>query len=443
MKHDDGLEYRLARRMQPRHIPGADETWRRLAPHLDRPRKTPGHRRAGALGLALAAVVLLGVMGSLLLGRAPGGQEMPIATEGKAVSAGFPDPTRVAVPAIPEGGGAAVPATPSQIAAPSSPVHSSQTFNPYQAVPAILPLPPFRIVAPTTLPPGLRLAAQAYSAGSAAPAATVDWVPLGPEMDPATRAAAHRRAAQLLGAPSGATLVLVYAADPDTMIEVVERAADSPATQAAWEARLQEGSVIVQNIRAATTQQDGRTLVSFPLLLDTLSDATFVDVYSTLGQEAAVGVAESVRGHPDPRLVPSTTPTTVPATVATQIPTLAQWPKTPLTSQTTREAIEQACGPWSPSSSPASDPGQRGQVVCAAKLTTGFATPSRGYNAGTYDLTWSAAAAQLGIDPALGPASETRVWLVTLDVTPQGGQAAVLDGATGTPLLALTLAPLP
>lgn len=199
-QHDD-LERLLTSRLQPTRVPGADETWRRIAPQLT-PRQEPG--RLFARWLIAAAAVAAIVVLSLLV-----------------------PPTRGGSPAIGDG------ATPTMSALAGDPPYSYwATRTPGAAIGtptgprgvwvvgagivSVAPALPFTLWQPGYRSLSEYLVAYAYRAvgQTAMTSAMVNTRGDGRDLDPATAATATNRALALIDATQGVTMVLAYVADP-------------------------------------------------------------------------------------------------------------------------------------------------------------------------------------------------------------------------------------
>jgi len=190
MDERDDLERRLAGRLRPARVLGADETWHRLAPRLgdsSPPNALLPQRFRSLLALYVATLALVFVFVLASPGR-PG--------------IGVTPPTAPATPRI------AAPQAGASVRVVGAGVVSVQP-----ALPFTLWQPGYRVL-------GENLTAYAYRSDATqgnAPgvaSAVVNTRGDGRANDPAVVAVAERRSRKLLGDGAEATLVLLYAADP-------------------------------------------------------------------------------------------------------------------------------------------------------------------------------------------------------------------------------------
>lgn len=427
----DDLERRLARRLQPDRAPGADETWRRIAPRLEtradrgRLRLLPGW----AAWTAGAVVLVVALFAALALRPPPGGNP---------AAGTFPTPMGAPTSTVPHTN-ANVRTTPTIVVGILPPTSTTRAAGGGIAwngnlITELQPWPPFTVFQPSTLPAGMQLVANAYNPGAdegghprGAPSVSgASSRGGGRDADPGVIQAARQRAGQLLGDERKATLVLIYAAGPHAFVELVQRSARG--------ASLPTGEAItVRALPAVSTQRDGRDGLTW------IEGDTLLSLYTTLGQSEALRVAAGLR----PTIVLGlTTPT------GARTPTPPAWVGAPLAQrrgavtvpQVDRQAVARQCGEWHPNLYAQAPQPVYQQLICMARFIAG--ADERG-NAGVSRYTWHEAAERLGLDLAAGPAGDPGVWLVSVDVSERGGQVVVLDADTGEPYLLVELLPLP
>ncbi len=393
MDGHEELEQRLAQRLRPVHVPTAETTWRAVQARLhgDRERGTghPAPRLMMRVGLALLTALMITT--TVVLAGSPAAREQVRAIAGVVGIGG----------------------TGSRVT-------------------ALQPTPPFAVLQPSYLPPGMQLVAQSYNPGPTAdgrPSVSATGAMSrggGNDVDPAIVTAAAQRAQELLGDGREAMVVLIYAAGPEQFVEVVERSASGRALPAGDPVRL-------RNTQGAFTQRDGRDVLSW------IEGDVFVEVYTTMGRAEALRVATGLQ---------QTTLTAVEAPHDEPTPLPPAWVNYPLARrqgpivapQAGREAIDRVCGAWDPSLYATAPSKSYQQAICAARLLAGV---GEGSNAGLSRHEWHQAAERLGLDPAGGPAGNPTVWMATLDVSDSGGSVVVLDVETGEPYVVMRLRPIP
>jgi hypothetical protein len=423
LKQSTDLERRLAARLHPARVLGAEETWARIAPTLGS--GGAGRWRAlPALGAAFAAILVIAMASALVL------------TFQETNTGGM--------------GGQPAPPTPT-VQLPGPGVASASNIGMGtngSLVTGISPAPPFAVFQPTALPTGMELIASAYNPSPLEPnqqrpvAGGASSMLNGPGTDPALMQAAVQRSQQLLGDGHEVALVLIYAASADDQIELVQRSAARKALPAG-------DPLTVHGLAATKTQRDGRTVVTW------IEAGTFLELYVTAPTEEPLQLANSLHE------TALTTPMTLPATPGIAAPSVINMPAS-LTNrrgavsvpQPDRQAIAQQCGAWDagvalPSPRPpttmpqfttAPVPANMQKVACAARLIAGVSDET---NVSVSQLSWSQVAEQLGVDPALWQSSDAQVLLVTLNFSNSGGTVVVLDAATGTPIVQVQLLPVP
>lgn len=415
------LERRLAGRLRPTRVPGADDTWRRIAPLLDGPNARREARPVSPrVAFVLAAVVTLVLVIGIVLAVAPGGgQRGRIAIGGGGMGMGAASPSPA--PTVP-------PATPAQTR--TAPV-SGITWN-GNVITSLQPPPPFIVFQPALLTQDMQLIASAYSPGSAeggrlAPSASGSTSRSGGwKVEPAVVETATQRGRQLLGDGREATVVLIYAASPEAFVELVQRPARDK--------QLPIGDpTTIRNLPAVFAPRDGRDVLAW------VEGGTFLELYTTLGRGHAVGMATGLRPT---ALTAVTTPVGVPTAAPpawVNVP-LAQRRGAVTVPQVDRQALARQCGEWHPNLYAGGPPLAYQQATCVARFVAG--ADDRG-NAGVSRYTWHEAAERLGLDMAAGPAGDPGVWLVQVNVSERGGGVVVLDADTGDPYLLVELLPLP
>ena len=348
MDQPDDLERQLTSRLQPARVPGADETWRRIAPQLT-PRREPQKLFARWLLAAVAVAALVVV--SLLL-----------------------RPTRGGPPAI---GGGATPTMSTLAGDPPYTYWLTSTPQVTVSTPAggrgvrvvgagivsVEPALPF-----TLWQPRYRLSeyliAYAYRAAgqNGMRSATVNTRGDGRDLDPASKELATNRALALIDATPGAAMVLVYVADPSQvgvgnqppaaapprLFAVVQRPVTDqtlPPGEAAW----------FSGVPATFVRQADGVVLSW-----IAGDTAFV-LYSNQSPEQAVFFAGSLT--PTALVAPGTF---VPAPTPTlTMPTFAppRTPRTPIAPCATNQGLTGARGmplicpsnPAAPAGAPAFD----------------------------------------------------------------------------------------
>jgi len=274
MDERDDLERRLAGRLRPARVPGADETWRRLAPLLDerpprrtfRPTPLATARAAGLMALFLAVVLLT----QLTLGRV---SPLAVAPTGKGATSGA----------------TATPPTGTVIRVVGAGVVSVQP-----ALPFTLWQPGYRVLSEHLIAYAYR--PEGVQGDPATVSATVNTHGDGQADNPAVAGEAERQGRALLGDDAGATLSLVYAADgltvgagetrpapgPTRLFGLVQRAAAGrslPPGEAAW----------FSGTPATFVRQDNDVVLSW------LAGDTFLTLTTNQTPEQAVVFAESLK----------------------------------------------------------------------------------------------------------------------------------------------------
>jgi hypothetical protein len=445
MKQGTDLERRLAARLRPARVLGAEETWARIAPTLDASR--PGQWRAlPALGIAAGAILVIAMASALVVTF----QETSTGGLGSQPVA----PTATAQPPVAMAGSMAA----VQMGANGS------------LITTLVPTPPFAVFQPSALPPGMELIATAYNPAPAAPnqpipatggagsysqapIATSQPIPAvsgagstlnGPGADPGLMQAAAQRGHQLLGDRQEVALALIYAASADDQIELVQRSASGKALPAGE-------PLTVHSLPAVKTQRDGRTVITW------IEAGTYLEFGVTSPTEARLQLASSLHETalvaPEPVSATPVAATGAGAPAAGAVPALPNVPlsqrRGPVTvPRPDWAAITQQCGAWDASLRATAPQAGTEQLMCVARLITGRSGDG-GYGFSPY--AWHQAAKQLGLDPASGPSSDTQVWLATIYTrspgvfTTQGnaGSALVLDAETGQPIVQVELLPVP
>ena len=387
------LEQRLEQRLRPVRVPAAEATWRTVQGRVrgDRERGT-GHPAPGLMiRVGLALVIALMITTTAVLAGSPAARE--------------------------------------QVRAIAGIVGMGGTGN---RVTTLQPPPPFAVLQPSYLPPGMQLVAQSYNPGPAAdgrPSVSATGAMSrggGTAIDPAIVTAAAQRAQELVGDGREAIVVLIYAAGPEQFVEVVERPASGRSLPAGDPVRLRDA-------QGALTRRDGRDVLSW------IEGDVFVEVCTTMGRAEALRVATGLQQTTLAAVEPShDEPTPIPPAWVTYPLARRQGPV--VAPQAGREAIVRVCGSWDPSLYATAPSKSYQQALCAARLLAGV---GEGSNAGLSRHDWQQAAERLGLDPAGGPAANPTVWLATLDVSDSGGSVVVLDVETGEPYVVMRLQPIP
>jgi hypothetical protein len=420
------LERRLAARLQPVRVPGAEQAWAQLAPHLGRPGSRPFWVTLATAATALVLIAVSAALANALI---------------------FP---RGIVVEENAGGYGSAPATVAPTSQPTAPAAVSIAGQAGRII-SIAPPPPFTVFQPSNLPDGMLMLAQAYQAepqpsGQQLPtSAAAGATAAGTASDPATAQAAGRWSRELLGNSQEATLVLVYAAAPDDLVGLVQRSAIDKLLPAGE-------TITVRGLPGTFTQQDGRTTLTW-IEGDTyleLSVSTQTDELLAIGAVAAGLV-----------VTPLTTPPPIPANASPDQPvangqgavavavggssagnqgTISATAGDPTaggqgvvaTASFDRAALAQQCGAWDPNLFTTNPKASFEQVSCYALAITN----SSGREDYSYDrVTWSEAAARLGIDQTIGPANDRIVWLVTIGTGNAIVNQVVLDTETGEPVV--------
>lgn len=296
-------------------------------------------------------------------------------------------------------------------------------------VTSLEPAPPFAVLQPVSLPSGMRLIAYAYAPGLAAPgqparptlSTSVGRLD-GRGVDAATTDRARDRIRRLVSDGHGPMLVLIYAAEGDQFVEVVEQAAGGRALPAGEPLALRGASAVL-------AQRDGRTVLSWA------EQGTFVELYTTLGRTEALRVAEGLQT------------TTLDAFGAVLSPPAGPGPALRAAAiaspQGGGELAAQRCGPWQPLLYQTDPPAGFRQALCVARLASG-AEEGTGYALDR--STWRDAAQRLALNssvlPPPPPLPGQPVWLVYLGgsaAAGRGEKAVIIDGETGQPYLVVDL----
>lgn len=309
----DDLERRLAGRLRPTRVPGADETWRRLAPRLgdNPPPQVLAPRRL--LPLAALYVATLALVFGLVL-FSPGRPAVGVPPSPPTVSRGATSQAAAGVRVVGAG------------------------------VVSVRPALPFTLWQPGYRVLGEHLIAYAYrpEGGQGDPAtvsASVDTRGDGRADDPAVAGEAERQGRSLLGEDAGAALTLVYAADGLTVGAGETRPAPGPtrlfavAQRAAAGLALPPGEAAWFSGTPATFVRQGGTVI-----LSWLAGDTFLTLTTDQTPEQAVVFAESLKPTTlvaADAFVPTPTPT---LTIPTPLPlaltpraTVAPCPNAPAT----------------------------------------------------------------------------------------------------------------
>ena len=292
-RDNDDLARRLAGRLRPVRVPGADEAWHRLAPRLGDappPQTLVPRRVLTIVALYVATLALVFFLIVLVPGRPGSGVAAPTAPVSAPATARSATP--LARPLVREVGAGVV---------------------------SVQPALPFTLWQPGYNTLSAHLVSYAYrpdGGGASAPATTsarVDTRGDGKKDDPAVVAAAESEGRALLGDDTGAALVLVYAADgltvgagqtrptpgPTRLFAVAQRPADGralPPGEAAW----------FSGIPATFAREGDRVVLSW------LAGDTFLTLTTNRTPEQAVVFAESLRPTalvPPDVFVPAPTPT--------------------------------------------------------------------------------------------------------------------------------------
>lgn len=419
------LERRLAARLQPARVPGAEQTWAQVAPHLGQP---GGRPLWVTLATAASVLVLIAVSAAfanaLIFPRGTATTEENAGGYGSALGTPAPAVNQAGVPS-----GVGVVGQGNQVI-------------------SIAPPPPFTVFQPGTLPEGMKMLAQSYRSapppsGQQVPtAATAGAAAAGPMTDPTTAQAAARWSQELLGSGPEATLVLIYGATADNLIGLVQRTAADKVLPAGE-------PIAVRALPGSLVRADGRTTVTW------IERDTYLElVVSTRPDELpliatiAAGLIEATLAPPSPVLASAVAQPVQPrdptaggqaVAVATgggapgspgTVPATANDPVTSVqgTASFDRAAIAQRCGAWDASLHTAS----LEQIGCYAMSIIG----SSGKEGYSYDrATWAEASARLGTDPTIGPADDRTVWLITFGTGNAIVNQVILDAETGDPLL--------
>lgn len=389
---DTDLERRLAARLQPTRVPGAERAWAQVAPRLGRPGTARPRRTLATVAATLVLVAALTAAANVLIfprgGSQYGGSPIP------------PTPTIQAPVAV----------------APNMSIHGDRVLS-------LAPLPPFTIFQLTAPPEGLHLLTQAYDPGTQVgrqrlPAMGATSVSASSQPDDsATRQTAEQWSNDLFIVGQEATLVLVYAATPDDLIGLLQRAAADKL--------LPTGeAVTVRGLPGVRTQHDGRTTITW------IERGTYLELTANARANELPALAatliETAVNAPQPTFPGGTLPLPDPAADPT---TSGQG--IVVTASLDRDEIVRRCGNWDPTLHATN----QDQVTCYAKAMTG-ASDKEGY--GLSRITWSEAATSLGIAPPSISPDDRPVWQVTFVTNTNNivvtTANVILDAATGEPL---------
>ncbi len=270
----DDLERRLAGRLRPARVLGADETWHRLAPLLgERPQRRPFRPSLLGSAKAVGVVALLAIV--LFLTRAVG--------------------PRVSPPAVvPVGGSATSGATATPPTGTIVRVVGAGVVSVQPALPFALWQPGYRSLDEHLIAYAYRPEGGQGERGTVS--ASVDTRGDGRADDPAVAGEAEGQGRALLGDDAGAALALVYAADglsvgagetrpapgPTRLFVVAQRAAAGrmpPPGEAAW----------FSGTPATFVRQNGMVVLSW------LAGDTFLTLTTNQSPEEAVVFAGSLK----------------------------------------------------------------------------------------------------------------------------------------------------
>ena len=213
------------------------------------------------------------------------------------------------------------------------------------------------------------------------------------------------------------TLVLVYGAPPDRLVELVQRPAAGK--------RLPAGeAVTVRGVAASVRREDGRDVYAW------VEGDAFVELHTTLDRAEARRVIEGL----EPTALTAVVPRVLsPVVLPTEVP-LAQRRRGVEAPRADWRAAVQPCGAWDPDLYRRAPPEAYGQVMCIARAIVGV-DPAGGYGLSRY--RWREAAERLGVDPAAGPPPDAEVWFAQF---PEA--VVVLDAETAVPYVLVRLAPV-
>ncbi len=381
------IERKLKSYLRPASVPSVDDIWHDLKNALGRQRL---RHRMPALKVALAVAALL------------------ITTTGLALAASPPLREQIETAVGIKGGRG--------------------------GISSIQPTPLFQIFQPTLLPQGMQLRVTAYNPGPGSDTKPRVTIMLSAAVrsegsgsyDPAVQAA-KQRASHLLSEGGGARLVLIYGADQDNVVEVVERAADSRS--------LPEGiAATVHKQPAVFSQRDGREVLAW------IEQGTLVEIYANLDRVDTLRVAEGLRKTDLTALQPRT------SSAQTLTDTPPAWVRTPWAqrvdsvqrSTVSHDAIVQQCGRWNDTRTTYGAQ-TFDQAICAARVAASVNVVE---NYGLDRSQWLDLAQRLKVDPALVPDGNRLVWVVQLNISQAGGSVVVIDVETGQPYMVVTLRPV-
>jgi hypothetical protein len=388
--HADSVEALLRHRLQPARIPRSAVVWLAIQPRLCAPRRgTP------VLRVAVVVALVLALSASLALASPNVRDWLGGWLGGVAVSMGGP-------------GG---------------------------RVDSLYPAPPFTVMQPPAAPDGWTLLANGYNPGPDAnglPSASLAGGAVARRVDgqdvPPPRSVveqAQARAQDLL-AGSEAVFALVYADSDGHLTAIRERTATGRSFPAGETTRVGD--------RQAVVSQQGLILIV---------DRTYIEISGSASPE--IWMLFGRRLEPT-TLAPFDTPPSGQA--AQTAPTPPAWTRLALSARlgarilpvASAAQIAQQCG-WDPSLSSRAPGEAMLQVRCAARLAGGIVDEQGGSSVS--QLSWLEAARQMGIDPGGVIGADTRVYLVQLDVSAQGGTVVVIDSQTAQPYLVAALTPAP
>lgn len=419
---------RLLHQLAEEVVPTGLDGWPAVRGRLHRSSRTGGRGQRGIGSRFLAGANLLAASAFVILVALAAG----LVFQGLGNARGHGDTDVPSVLATPVAGAGAI--TPA--------FQPTQPSVGRRSLPIPRPEPPFQVLEPVYLPPGVRLVYYLYEPGPSTNATPVPAMPPTPDLEvaPVVFDAAARRARQLRGEGREPLLILIYAAGPDQVVELVQRSAPDAGIPGIHSVGTPDGAVVsVRAARAVAGQRDEREVVSWIDVASPGSASSLVEVYTTLGRAEALKVADGLQVVPRAHLP---TPATAPPWPPSPVP-LAQRPKMVVAAKADRATVEHVCGPWVPLPAAGGSTPEYERVICTARAYAGFTSPGGGYGVGVSRGGWREAATRLGVDPAAGPVGDPLVWSVSLAVTAQGGDIVILDAETGEPHLLVALPPLP
>ena len=292
---------------------------------------------------------------------------------------------------------------------------------------SLQPAPPFTVLQPTNLPGGWQLLVRAYSPNQAnsgqtplpAPMVMMVAAGAGGKVDAAVAQSATDQTRHLLANSVTPTLVLIYATSAGQLIDLVELSSSGRS--------LPAGTPVTIHQATGAETQDGANAV-----LTWVEQGTWLELHTPLGQAASLQFADQLQ----PSVVTSTHATVAQTVLPTRVP-LAQRVAA-VTIPTISDAVLTArCRAWQ-----AEPDGQLAitgskQATCIAQAVVGAGEfPSVGVSV----IPWHDLAAQLGLNPARGPAGDPLVLAVELeDGSGVASWQVILDKGTGHPALLVQL----